>query len=84
MLLEKGLKYNLRSDKKYWLVNLALEAETAITQLPFADSEYYRKRMADRIEKLQNNSNPPNTTHPEARTVKYNSEYKQILKTTTP
>ena len=34
MLLEKGLKYNLHSKKKNWLVNLALEAETAVTQLP--------------------------------------------------
>jgi len=32
-LLEKGLKYNLHTKKKNWLVNLALEAETAITKL---------------------------------------------------
>jgi len=31
------------------LVNLALETETAITQLPVADREYYRKQVAYRI-----------------------------------
>ena len=33
-LLEKGPKYNLHSKPKDWIRNLALEAETAITQLP--------------------------------------------------
>jgi len=30
-LLEKGLKYNLHTKKKNWLLKLGLEAETAIT-----------------------------------------------------
>jgi hypothetical protein len=33
-LLQKGLKYNLHSKPRNWIQNLALEAETAITQLP--------------------------------------------------
>ena len=69
-LLEKGLKYNLHSRKKNWLTTLALQAETAITLLPITDSDYYRKQVADRIEKLPNNSNPRNNTQTESRTLK--------------
>ena len=32
-LLYKGLKYNISCNKKYWLSNLALAAEAAITNL---------------------------------------------------
>jgi hypothetical protein len=32
-LLSKGLKYNLHYKHKNWIETLALEAETAITQL---------------------------------------------------
>jgi hypothetical protein len=35
--------YNLHTKKKNWIVNLALEAETAIIRLPGLDHEYYRK-----------------------------------------
>jgi len=52
-LLEKGLKYNLHTKMKNWLLNLALEAETDITQLPITDCEFYRKPIADHIETLQ-------------------------------
>jgi hypothetical protein len=71
-LLEKGLKYNLHTKKKNWLVNLALEAETAITQLPITDSEFCGKPVADRIQILQlhNNSNLKHNTHSENRTIK--------------
>jgi hypothetical protein len=69
-LLEKGPKYNLHSNKKNWLITLALEAETAIMQLPIADRDYYRKQVADHIEELRNNSNPHNNTHPESITLK--------------
>jgi hypothetical protein len=41
MLLKKGLTYSLHGKKENWLTTLALEAETAITQLPTADREYY-------------------------------------------
>jgi hypothetical protein len=42
-LLEKGLKYNLQISKKNWIVNLAIEAEIAITCLLVLDCKYYRK-----------------------------------------
>jgi ribosomal protein L16/L10AE len=42
-LLETALKYNLQTKKKNWVVKLALEAETAITQLLILDHEYHRK-----------------------------------------
>jgi hypothetical protein len=69
-LLEKGPKYNLHSYRKSWLTTLALEAETAITHLPNADRDYYRKQVADRIEKLHNKSHPHKNTHPEIRTLR--------------
>ena len=43
-LPEKGLKYNPHNKKKNWLVNLASEAETAISSLPITHREYYRKK----------------------------------------
>ena len=36
-LLNKGLKYNLNFKQKNWIKNLALEVETAITQLPILE-----------------------------------------------
>jgi hypothetical protein len=48
-LLEQGSKCNLQNKKKEWLVNLALEAETAITLLPITGSDYYRKRVSDHL-----------------------------------
>jgi hypothetical protein len=41
-LLEKGFIYNLQTKKKKLVVNLALEAETAIPQLPATNREFYR------------------------------------------
>ena len=49
-LLEKWLKYKLHNKKKNWPANLALEAETAITRLPNHYLEFYRRRVAERIE----------------------------------
>jgi hypothetical protein len=71
-LLQKGPKYNIHSKQKNWLQNLALEAETAITQLPTTDHNVYRKLVAERINTLQRNSNPNprRNTHPESRTIK--------------
>jgi hypothetical protein len=43
---------------KNWLANLVLKAEIAVTQLPAANREYHRKRVAERIKRLQKNSNP--------------------------
>jgi hypothetical protein len=67
--LDKGPKYNLHSRKNNWLTTLALEAETAITSLPTSDRDYYRKQVANRIEKLHK-SIPHKNTHPEVRTLK--------------
>jgi len=71
-LLQKAPKYNIHSKQKNWLQNLALEAETAITQLPTTDRDVYRKLVADRINTLQRNCNPNprHNTHPESRTIK--------------
>ncbi len=69
-LLEKGLKCNLHT--KNWIVNLALEAEPAITQLSVLDSEYYRKQVAERTETLHT-PNEPHSNHnrySEIRTLK--------------
>jgi hypothetical protein len=63
-LLQKGPKYNLHSKKKHWLPNLALEAETAITQLPTTDRDSYRKLVADRIDNLQRQQPEPGTQTP--------------------
>jgi len=72
-LLQKGLKYNTHAKQKNWLQNLALEAETAITQLPTTERDAYRKLVAKRIETLQreNKTKPENRhTHPEAKIIK--------------
>jgi hypothetical protein len=71
-LLQKVLKYNIHAKKKNWLKDVALEAETAITQLPFNERDVYRKLVADRIDTLQrqNSSNPTRNTHPESKLIK--------------
>jgi hypothetical protein len=40
------------TKKKNWLLNLALEAEAAITHLSVLDREYYRKQVAEHTETL--------------------------------
>jgi hypothetical protein len=45
-LLNKGLKYNLNYKPKNWVKNLALEAETAIMHLPYAEQEGMRFMVA--------------------------------------
>jgi len=67
-LLQKGLKYNIHSKKKNWVQNVALEAETAITQLPANEREVYGKLVAARINTPQQ-QNPTHRTHPEAKTI---------------
>jgi hypothetical protein len=71
-LLQKGPKYNLHTKKKNWIQNLALETETAISQLPPTDRDVYRKLAAERINTLLQNNNPRTTqhTHPETKTIK--------------
>ena len=68
-LLQKGLKYNLHSKPRNWIQNLALEAETAITQLPSNERDVYRKLVVDQIEKLKQ-QNPSDKTHPETKLIK--------------
>jgi hypothetical protein len=68
-LLQKGLKYSIHAKKKNWIQNLALEAETAITQLPTNERDVYRKLVADHIDILQK-QNPTHKTHPEAKVIK--------------
>ena len=46
-LLEKRLKFNVNTKSKNWIVNLALEAATAIIRLPVLDCEYYRKQVKE-------------------------------------
>ena len=51
-LLNKGLKYNLTHKWKYWLSNLALEAEAAITLLPTHEQQHIRYQVAHNLQKL--------------------------------
>jgi hypothetical protein len=68
-LLQKGLKYNVHANKKNWIQTLALEAETAVTQLPPNDRDVYRKLIAVGIENLQK-QNPAHNTHPEEKIIR--------------
>jgi len=67
-LLQKRLKYNIHSKGKNCIQNLALEAETAITQLPTTEREVYRKLVADHINTLIL-LNPTHQTHPETKVI---------------
>ena len=51
-LINKGLKYNLPYKQKNWISTLAIEAETAITQLPNHHQEYFRTITAHRIKQM--------------------------------
>jgi hypothetical protein len=65
-------KINTRTNKKKkWTVNPALEAETAITQLPILDHEYHRKQVAQHIE----TSHAPDERHSNYNT---NSEIQKL------
>ena len=68
-LLQKGLKYNIHAKKENWIQTLALEAETAVTQLPPNDRDVYRKLIAERIDNLHK-QNPAHNAHPEAKTIR--------------
>jgi hypothetical protein len=65
---EMRLLHNTHAKKKDWIQTLALEAETAITQLPATERDVHRKLVADQIDKLQRH-NPTNKTHPEAKVI---------------
>ena len=52
------------TKKENWLLNLALEAETAITCLPVLDHEYYRKQIEEHEKQYTYETNSiPHTTH---------------------
>ena len=51
-LLNKGLKYNLSFKPKNWIKNLALEAETALTYLPYTEQEGQRFQIARNLQSL--------------------------------
>jgi len=51
-LLNKGLKYNLHHKKNNWIQQLALEADTAITYLPYYEQDYIRNLTAYNIDRL--------------------------------
>jgi hypothetical protein len=68
-LIEKGLKYNVHTVEKNWIVNLTLEVEiTVIT----TTCEYYRKKSSERMETLhtQSESNSNHILYSEIRTLK--------------
>jgi hypothetical protein len=50
-LLNKGLNYNLRHNKKQWQSNLALEAEAAVARLPANEQERVRHLAAHKLYK---------------------------------
>jgi hypothetical protein len=51
-LLNKGLKHNFSYKPKNWIKNLALEAETALTYLPYTEQEGLRFQIARNIQSL--------------------------------
>ena len=78
-LLNKGLKYNLSHKNKKWIHTLALETETAITQLPQQEQEGIRARAAHNIKHLfkqQSNQQHrnPNQAIKEYRILNHNKE----------
>jgi len=73
-LLQKGLKYNLHTKCRDWLKNLALEAETAVSHLPIADRDVYRKLVAERITTLHQNSKHPPTPNTQQETKSIQSK----------
>ena len=57
-LLEKGPKHNLHSRPTYWIRNLALEAETAIMQLPPTDREVLQETDSRTYQYPDKENNP--------------------------
>jgi hypothetical protein len=56
-LLSKGLKYNLHYKRKNWLQTLALEAETAVSNLDITEQQYYRHAVAINIKNINRQKN---------------------------
>jgi hypothetical protein len=70
-LLNKGLKYNLHHKNKKWIETLALEAETATTNLDINKQNYYRHVVAKEIKYIKKNNQINNK--------KTKGEWKQIM-----
>ena len=51
-ILNKGLKYNLNFEQKNWISAFALEAETAINQLPPAEQDPITFQVTKNTQKL--------------------------------
>ena len=51
-LFNEVLKYNLNHKQKYWIKTFALEAETAITQLPRHEQDHIHYKVAHYITRL--------------------------------
>jgi hypothetical protein len=72
-ILGKGLKYNMHHKDKKWLETLALEAETAISNLEVTEQNYYRHLIAKKIKDIHKNNKENNTNKKDKR------EWKQIM-----
>jgi hypothetical protein len=66
-----SLKYNLHYKNKKWIETLALEAETAITNLDINEQNYYRHAVAKKIKDISKNNKINNK--------KTKEEWKQIM-----
>jgi hypothetical protein len=56
------MKYNLRQTPKNWIETLAIETETAVSQLDFPMQNNYRHAVAINLNKLIKNQNSNNNT----------------------
>jgi hypothetical protein len=83
LLLNKGPKYNLHARRPSWLTDLALEAETAITQLPPSDRDFYRKQIADRVETLHRHRHLAHDKHTHHETQTVNSIQSKLKRNNT-
>jgi hypothetical protein len=51
-LLSKGLKYNVHNKHSNWIKTLAIEADTAISQLNTTEQAYMRQAVANKLQTL--------------------------------
>jgi hypothetical protein len=59
-LLNEGLKYNLHHKNKKRTETLALEAETAISNLDISEQNYYRHAVARKLKDISKNNKANN------------------------
>jgi hypothetical protein len=77
-LLNKGLKYNLHHKHKKWIETLAIEADTAICQLPEKDHGYMRHLVANNIQKITKKHNTLKEKHRTIYTEREHLEWSTI------